>query len=1670
MNKISTLAFGLLFIFTQAFSQGKLVYEEDSKWFWGLNLGTTWQTTDVKNQNDWGLGLTLGKSFNYNYGKKISFDLRGRYLYGNWYGQNVDTTGFQLPNTALSSGLTNYKNSLGYSILNYRSTVHRFALELVIHFNGIRERTNWDPYIFGGVGFSFHQTYGNLLNTNDSIYDYNQLNGNYSKSGIKALLDNTYETALDGSKAGSYRVGFMPSLGFGLGYQVGPRFSLGLEHKTTFTRIDDFDGFVNGGSKHPNDLYHYTSFYLRFQVKKRRPSSNENTLHNVPNYDDNITQKPVVNFTNPSVSGTTVNQPNFIIRADVNFVFGKDDIQFRQNGNLITNFSYNASTDRLESNVVLNPGQNVFEIIGTNQYGSDQESTIIIYNREVQPQIVEQLPVVNFTNPSVSGTTVTQASFPIRADVMYVDGKANITFKQNGVYNGNFTYNATTDKLESNVTLNPGQNVFEIIATNSFGTDQETTIIIYNREVKTPPVVTFTNPATSPYTTETQTFNLTATVLNVQQANQISVKVNGQNFTSFTFNPSTSGVNAVLNLNLGANVVTITGKNTAGTDTESTTIIYKPGIVEQPPVVYFVDPQANPYTTMNGTFVINAEVLNVAGQQNVTFKQNGSINSNFTFNAATHDFQSNVVLNPGQNVFEIIGTNNAGTAQATTIIIYERQAPRPPIVTITNPSYSPFTTENGVFAMTSTVLNVTSANQIQVTLNGQNITNFTYTNSTNGVNAFLNLVEGSNIITVRGTNNDGTDMKETVIVYRKPVVQQPPVVTFTAPSVETSTTENPTYNVVASVLNVPSSAGVNVNINGVNVTNFSFNPTTTTLTFPVSLIEGANVIVVTGTNTVGSDTKSRTIMYRKPQTVIPPIVTFQDPIQNPLTVFNQSYEVRARVQHVAGAQNIQLKINGAVSTNFTYSNSSELMTFTTSLVVGANMIEITATNSAGQDMETTTIILRLPDPMLPPVVTISNPVANPSSSSQPSMPITATVLNVDGPQNIQVLVNGASYAGFNFNTSTKQLTFNMSLNDGSNSLLIKATNTAGQANDSRTINYRKMITQNPPFVTFLNPATAGTTVNVPNYTMKANVTNVDNSSQLVVQQNGQTLSPNLYTFNPSTKEVTLVTSLNVGNNTFSVRGTNTAGTHVASTNISYKTIVCDKPTLTFVTPRSSEVLVSVSTYNFTAKVEKVTDASQIQVLLNGVAQSGGTYNTATSIFSHSVNLTEGQNTIELVATNNCGTTKLSRTVEYKEVKAPCLSPSLQRLLPTSETTQTQQATVEIKASAINVSNASQLVLLVNGSSKPFTFDAATKQVIATVPLNIGSNVVDLQASNDCGSAKISWTFSRRACAIPVITVLSATAQNNGSTIAQAFGMKGSITGLSVGSTITVTQNGNPVNYVYNTTTNGLILDRPLTMGVNTIVITATNECGTATLTYVVTRNADPNAVAPKINITNPATSPSTSEQGAMNIQISTQYVTSAGQVAVTVNGVAINFNFDASTGKINFNQSFVDGSNIIVATAVNNYGTASDTKVVNYRKQTSRAPKITMTNPTSYPATIPVGATVVTGTVSNISNLNEVTFTLNGRPIGNVNPVLNNGNLTFSVTLNMGEGSNPMTLQINASNVGGSDSKTCVFNVASSKPVVNPVKPGAPKPSAPKPTIPKPTPTPSPTPSPTRGK
>ncbi|MGV3610418.1 MAG: Ig-like domain-containing protein [Fluviicola sp.] len=1528
MKNFYTLILSLL-LTTTLFSQNEKVnYDNDSRWFWGLNIGATWTKTDVPHKLDLGYGLMLGRQFNYNYGKPISFDLRLRYLTGLWKGYNkgFDSTGLA------SNPVYNDYNAAGQPVvLNFGTRLHELSLELAIHFNRLRERTGWDPYIFGGIGYTWYRTKGDLYGSDGFTYLYDSTklaDGSYTQSEIHSLTDKKFDTDLN-APANMGR--FMPSVGIGIGYQIAKGVSLGIEHKTTFTMADNFDGHIQSKGKYANDWYHYTSFYLKFHIRR----------HYEHSYQQDTVRQPVV--TNPEWTQPT-----------------------------------------------------------------------------------RTPPVVDFTNPSTSGTTVNSSNYVIKGRIQNVSSSSNVVFRQNGNYITNFTFNPSTLEFQSVVTLVPGQNTFELTGTNDFGSDMDQTVINYVRETPTPPVVSYSNPASNPTTVQNPLFNLTGTVLNVTGKDKISMTLNGSPVV-FTYNTSTRGIAATLNLVTGSNVVTTTGTNQYGSDTETATIIYQPQQTIQPPVVYFVNPNINPYEVNQNTFALTADVLNVQDAQHVSFKQNGTINNNFAYNAQTDKFTSNVILTPGQNVFEVIGTNAAGSASATTIIIYNRIAPKPPIVTITNPGTNPYETSSAVFNLNATVLNVTQKSQVKVTLNGTNLPNFVYNAASNGVTETLNLIPGANVVTVTGTNADGTDSKQTTIIYKRVETVQPPVVQFTNPNVDPYTTSAATHNVIASVLHVTNQSGVNVNVNGTNVTNFTF--ANSNASFPVTLIEGANIITVTGTNTAGTASKTQTIIYRKPVSVQPPIVSYIDPSYNPAASLNPTYLVKARVRFVTAANQIVLKINGQPTTNFTYVASSEIMEFTTGLVNGANAIEITATNAAGSDAETTVINYRAPNPTLPPVVTITFPAANPQTVNVPNSNVAATVLNVDNQQQIQVSVNGAPFSGFIYSTSTKVLTMNLALIAGANNVTITATNTAGTASDATQIIFKRDEIIQPPFVSFISPVMPGQTVATAPFVVKAHVTNVTNQSQIVVKADGVIVNPGFWTFNPATLEVTFNHTLNAGNNIFEITGTNAGGSHTASTSIIYKKVEvpCNRPAITFSNPATQNTTVENAQFVVKATVSNITSVNQVEVYLNGNLQSVGTFNTSTSVFEKTLTLIEGANSIEIKSTNTCGAAASTTVVSMKPKEVPCVAPEINRLKPAQEEMITESESVSIAATTTNISQAVQIQVKIDGNPVPFTYDEGSQTITATVPLSEGVHTIVAFVRNQCGSKQLTWKVTRTVCRPPVVTITSSSTPNGSVVTSDGFNLSATVSNVENQGQITVSQNGQAIGFVYNQQTGVLTLDRNLVLGANAFLILANNKCGENSKTINVLRNEVVTVPAPTIQITSPFMSPLETDQSAQTVLIATTGVTSASQVSITVNGVATNFDYK-STGAIRFNAIYALGANVIVATAVTPGGTATDTKTVIYNApEVIPAPVITLKNPSRCPATFQVGTVTFTGMVQNVSSASQVSILYNGENVAFTSSIESNV-LTFSFEVNITQATLNVPLVITATNASGSDTKSCSVN------------------------------------------
>ncbi len=71
------------------------------------------------------------------------------------------------------------------------------------------------------------------------------------------------------------------------------------------------------------------------------------------------------------------------------------------------------------------------------------------------------------------------------------------------------------------------------------------------------------------------------------------------------------------------------------------------------------------------------------------------------------------------------------------------------------------------------VTNIAAKSQLVVKLNGAVVTNFVLANSVIICNAAL--VNGNNIFEVTATNNDGSDTKTAIVVYKPKVLSIPPV-------------------------------------------------------------------------------------------------------------------------------------------------------------------------------------------------------------------------------------------------------------------------------------------------------------------------------------------------------------------------------------------------------------------------------------------------------------------------------------------------------------------------------------------------------------------------------------------------------------------------------------------------------------------------------------------------------------------------------------------------------------------------------------------------------------------------------------------------------------------------------------------------------------------------------
>jgi hypothetical protein len=379
---------------------------------------------------------------------------------------------------------------------------------------------------------------------------------------------------------------------------------------------------------------------------------------------------------------------------------------------------------------------------------------------------------------------------------------------------------------------------------------------------------------------------------------------------------------------------------------------------------------------------------------------------------------------------------------------------------------------------------------------------------------------------------------------------------------------------------------------------------------------------------------NNTVVYtNNQQQPTPPVVSIVYPATNYNSPGNY-ITVRGNVQNILLAHQINVSQNGYPVRFFSYDPFNGNFHFQTFLQQGANNIIVTANNAYGTGSQGITVLFN-------PSVTYMqnggnypnnsiNPNANvvPNGGNYPNNSINPNAINTNGGGNYpnnsinpNAIPNGGNYPNNSINPNA--VNPNGGGNYPNNSI---NPNANGGGNNQG---------QGRPFIQYTNPSSTPAIVTVANYNVSALVQNVANANQITVNVNGSTISS--FNFNPYSHSLNFgVNNLLTGFNSIHISATNSSGTTSQSTVIDYKPTASVPPRIAVFNPATSPFSSLQQNMIVSGYVYNVTSSSEISATFNGSPISFN-YNQNTQEIEVPVNLTANSNQLVITANNPSGT-------------------------------------------------------------------------------------------------------------------------------------------------------------------------------------------------------------------------------------------------------------------------------------------------------------------------------------------------------------------------------------------------------------------------------------------------
>ena len=763
----------------------------------------------------------------------------------------------------------------------------------------------------------------------------------------------------------------------------------------------------------------------------------------------------------------------------------------------------------------------------------------------------------------------------------------------------------------------------------------------------------------------------------------------------------------------------------------------------------------------------------------------------------------------------------------------------------------------------------------------------------------------------------------------------------------------------------------------------------------------------------------------KRSSITPPVIEINYPFYTETDVDNFLQNITASISNVENPMNVSCQLNGRDNA-FDFRNQR----FETAVVLrqGRNDVLITASNEAGTDKKR--VIFNYKEKDLPPtngsrpVVLITDPSRNPTSTQQTNYNLTADISHIDNKRDIELYINNQQTFNFQFNPTTGILRTDIFLKEGRNIVRIRAKNRVGQDEASTIINLDSTIPL--PIVDITDPSQESIETIRDQYLVKANIKNINHKSDISFSINGR--DQRNFIFSAAREQFEANILLREGRNTISITATNRAGTSTDQVSIYYTK--GNPPYVNITKPSAYSYETYQGSYRIEAQVNEIDTKNDIQFYVNGRRVYNFNFNRRTGIFTSNINLKLGRNDIRLKAFNTFGEAmdEVSITRKRKVAKQP---PIVNIATPKNNST-SQDAMTNLRAQIKYVNTKNDIRLSVNGQRVyNFIFNAKEEKLEANINLKLGNNTIILRAMNRDGEDQQKIVVKRIAPQPKTPPVVDITKPNNNQTTSNSsLDLLATIKYVNRKNDIEILINGkNTYNFDFSPSQNRLSAKINLREGSNSIIVKAKNQYGNdEDMVKVTYQKSKP----PTVTITTPINN-SSNDTKNVSLTANTKNVSRKQDIQVYLNNKKINnFSFNSNQQKVTATLSLNTGKNTIKLNVKNTDGRDEDQVVVNYMPP--KPPTVTITTPINN-STINKSEVTFSALTQNVQLKSEIKLYLNGKTISSF--AFNQPKVSAKIK-NLKKGKN--TILIKVETTGGKNEATVVVNykppVALKKPVV----------------------------------